>query len=46
MILENWLKVEDKFGSKESIEEVKAKMPKRVKKRRKIKLVEQSESGQ
>jgi len=28
MILENWLKVEEKFGSKESIEEVKSKMPK------------------
>ncbi len=41
MLLENWLQIEQKAGSNSTlIEEVKAKFPKRVKKRRKIKVVD------
>lgn len=46
LILENWLKLEEKYGSEESVSEVKSKMPKRVKKWRKIKLVESTETGE
>jgi hypothetical protein len=39
MLLENWLLIEQKAGSGSAqIDEVKAKFPKRVKKRRKIKV--------
>lgn len=41
MLLENWLQIEQKAGSSAAvIEDVKAKFPKRVKKRRKIKVVD------
>ena len=36
MILDSWLKFETETDSKENIEYVKAKMPKRIKKRRKV----------
>lgn len=39
MLLENWLLIEQKANSNK-VEEVKAKFPKRVKKRRKIKVVD------
>ena len=39
MILESWIEMEKEHGSELSFEEVKKKMPKRVKKRRKIKII-------
>ncbi len=36
MILENLFKLEEAFGTEESQQEAKSKMPKRVKKRRKM----------
>ena len=39
MILESWIKMEKDKGTEESYEKVKSKMPKRVKKRRKIKVI-------
>jgi crooked neck len=39
MILESWLNVEKEHGTQESFEGVKTKMPKRIKKRRRIKLI-------
>lgn len=39
MILEAWIEMEKQNGTEENYEKVKAKMPKRVKKRRKIKII-------
>ena len=39
MILESWIEMEKEHGTESSYEEVKMKMPKRVKKRRKIKVI-------
>jgi len=39
MILESWIAMEKQHGTHESYEDVKSKMPKRVKKRRRIKLI-------
>ena len=40
LILENWLKLEQsEIGSNEQLEMVQAKLPKRVKKRRRVKVV-------
>ncbi len=36
IILDNWMKFETETGGKENVEYVKAKMPKRIKKRRKV----------
>jgi crooked neck len=44
MLLENWLQIEQRAGS-DQVEQVKAKFPKRVKKRRKVKVVD-SATGQ
>lgn len=46
MILENWLNMEENLmDNDQNIDEVKRKLPKRVKKRRKIKVVNE-ETGQ
>lgn len=46
MVLENWLNMEEGLmDNDENIEAVKAKLPKRVKKRRKVKVVNE-ETGQ
>jgi len=42
MLLENWLLMEQKAGSDKDVQDVKAKFPKRVKKRRKVKVVDSS----
>jgi len=39
MILEAWIELEKQHGTPESYEEIKKKMPRRVKKRRKIKVI-------
>ena len=39
LVLENWLKLETMMGNAEDLERVQAKLPKRVKKRRKTKVV-------
>jgi len=48
MILESWIAMEKQHGTESSYSDVKAKMPKRVKKRRKIKIIydEQQEEEQ
>jgi hypothetical protein len=38
MVLENWLMMEQRVGTSTSVDEVKAKFPKRVKRRRKVTL--------
>ena len=38
LLLENWLALEKKDGDEESVQNVKEMMPKKVKKRRKLKL--------
>jgi crooked neck len=38
MVLENWLMMEQRVGTSTSVDEVKAKFPKRVKRRRKVVL--------
>ena len=43
MLLENWLSIEEKSKS-DQIDAIKAKFPKRVKKRRKVKIVD-TETG-
>jgi crooked neck len=47
MLLETWRDVEEKIGDPEQIEKVKAKLPKRVKKQRKIVIMdgEKEEEG-
>ena len=43
MILESWIAMEKEHGTEQSYNEVKNKMPKRVKKRRKIKIIYNTE---
>lgn len=46
MVLENWLQLENsKLGDEAQLEMVKGKLPKRIKKRRKVKVVNQ-ETGE
>jgi hypothetical protein len=41
MLLENWLNIEKRYGDAASVQEVTQRLPKRVKKRRKLKVVHQ-----
>lgn len=43
MLLEAWKDLEEQFGEEEHIEAIKKKLPKKVRKRRKIKLNEDND---